>query len=444
MKFNFFRGNQRSVKAKKNIFLSLFVKVLSITISLFLVPMTLGYLNAYEYGVWLTLSSILMWINYLDIGLGNGLRNKLAEALALGDTKKGQIYVSTTFFLLTGLMCAIYLIYYLSQLFFDWRQILNVSSSNISANLNSLVSLVFAFFCITFILKFIGNIYLAKQLSVVNDLFILSGNIISAITIYILTLTTKGDISKVAIVFSAAPIIVYIIAFPITFWGEYRCLMPRLSAVKLEYAKELMGLGVQFFIIQIACLLVFATSNILIAQLCGPEEVTPYNIAFKYFSVITMGFTIIITPFWSAATDAFVKNDYLWIKESIRNMIFVWLTFFAITIVLILVSNWVYYLWVGMKIPFSLSLLMGIYVSISNWNSLFAYFINGIGKVRLQLYCSIVTGIIFIPLALVLGRNLGVCGIVLAMCLVLSISAFFLPYQYQKIMNRKAIGVWRK
>lgn len=46
--------------------------MLSIIISLLLVPVTLNYLNSYEYGVWLTLSSILVWINYFDIGLGNG------------------------------------------------------------------------------------------------------------------------------------------------------------------------------------------------------------------------------------------------------------------------------------------------------------------------------------------------------------------------------------
>ena len=100
----FFVGSERTIKAKKNIIASLLVKMLSIIISLLLVPVTLNYLNSYEYGVWLTLSSILVWINYFDIGLGNGLRNRLTEALAIGDYEKGRIYISTTFAILLILM----------------------------------------------------------------------------------------------------------------------------------------------------------------------------------------------------------------------------------------------------------------------------------------------------------------------------------------------------
>lgn len=75
--------DKRNSKAIKNVLFSFFLKGGSILTSLLIVPMTLSYLNSYEYGVWLTLSSILSWIYILDIGLGNGLRNKLTEALAI-------------------------------------------------------------------------------------------------------------------------------------------------------------------------------------------------------------------------------------------------------------------------------------------------------------------------------------------------------------------------
>lgn len=117
-------GDQRTSKAKKNILLSIGIKACSILVSLVLVPLTLGYLNKYEYGIWLTLSSTLMWINYFDIGLGNGLRNKLAEALADSDVKKGQVYISTTFALLTIIMVVFYLLYYVCHFFSHGTQFL--------------------------------------------------------------------------------------------------------------------------------------------------------------------------------------------------------------------------------------------------------------------------------------------------------------------------------
>ena len=81
----FTKGNQRSLQAKKNIIGSLLIKVLSIATGLVLVPLTIHYINPSQYGVWLTLSSMIAWISFFDIGFTHGLRNKFAEARAKGD-----------------------------------------------------------------------------------------------------------------------------------------------------------------------------------------------------------------------------------------------------------------------------------------------------------------------------------------------------------------------
>ena len=103
-------GDERTIKVKKNILASVLIKGVDFLVYLLLVPVTLGYLNQYEYGIWLTLSSILMWINSFDIGLGNGLRNKLSEALAQNDKKLCKSYVSTTLFMLCILMLILMII----------------------------------------------------------------------------------------------------------------------------------------------------------------------------------------------------------------------------------------------------------------------------------------------------------------------------------------------
>ena len=94
------KGHQRSVKAKKNIIASFFIRGISIAISLIVVPLTLNYINPSRYGIWLTLSSIVSWFSFFDIGFGNGLRNKFAEAIAKGNTELAKIYISTTYAIL--------------------------------------------------------------------------------------------------------------------------------------------------------------------------------------------------------------------------------------------------------------------------------------------------------------------------------------------------------
>lgn len=406
--------------------------------------MTLSYLNPYEYGIWLTLSSILTWVYIFDIGLGNGLRNKLTEALALNKLKLARIYVSTAFCSLLILVAGIYILFMVLQPCLDWNSILNVDPLKVQ-NIGYIVVIVFTFFCASFILKLVGNIYMSYQQPALNDLISLIGNAVSLFLIYLCTLFTEGSLEKVAIIYSASPVFILLLAYPITFW-KYKEIKPSIFWVRFGYLKELMSLGIQFFIIQMVCLVLFMTSNIIITQMFGPESVTPYNIAFKYFSLINTGFTIVITPIWSAVTDAYTNGDLFWIRKTMRRLLYIWLVGVGLTVIMVLASNYVYTLWVGdeIHIPFLLSVLCGIYVSISNWNNIFAYFINGVGKVRLQLYSAILSGTIFLPLAFYLSSILGIAGILLALSLCLMLSAILSPIQYWKIINCKAVGIWTK
>ena len=93
-------GDNRTSLVKKNIFFSFLIKGWMGLIQLLIVPITLFCLGSYENGIWMTISSILIWIDSLDIGLGNGLRNKLAAQLAHGDIEKARESVSSTFFML--------------------------------------------------------------------------------------------------------------------------------------------------------------------------------------------------------------------------------------------------------------------------------------------------------------------------------------------------------
>ena len=73
------KGDNRTAKIKKNIIGSVLIKAVSILTSLCIVPLTLGYISDELYGIWLTLSSITIWINFFDIGFTQGLKNKLMK-----------------------------------------------------------------------------------------------------------------------------------------------------------------------------------------------------------------------------------------------------------------------------------------------------------------------------------------------------------------------------
>jgi len=442
----FSQGNERSLRAKKNIVASFLLKGLGIIVSLMLVPLTLNYLDKTHYGIWLTLTSILGWMYFFDIGLGNGLRNKFAEAKVYGNVEQGRMYVSTTFALLTLISIGLLLLFLVINPFLNWTKILNTEAS-LAHELGKTVLVVFVFFCLQFVFRLVSAILLADQKPAMNDFLSLCSSALSLVIIFILTKITTGSLLFVSFVFSATPVLVFLIAAIIMFRGKYKEYRPSVKFVNFSQINDLMGLGVKFFIIQLSGIALFTTTNIIISQLFGPAEVTPYNIAFKYFSVMTMAFSIILSPFWTAYTDAYHKKETIWMKRATKKLIAIWGISCLALAVMVVSANWIYRLWVGPKIsvPMSLSIMIALFVAICNWNNIFAFFINGVGKIKLQLYYAVSVGLINVPFSILLAKLLnGVEGIVLSTCLCLLIGSILQPIQYLKIINGTSKGIWDK
>jgi len=439
------KGHARSVKAKKNILASFIIKGLSIAISLVLVPLTMNYVNPTRYGVWLTLSSMVSWFSFFDIGFGNGLRNKFTEALAMGKDELARIYVSTTYAILSIIIGVVLILFLLVNPMLNWSKILN-TTPEMAGELGVLATIVFVFFCLRFIFQLLTTVLTANQEPAKASLFDFLGSLLSLLIIFILTKTTSGNLIYLGATLSLTPVLV-LIASSIWFYNHtYKKYAPSFKFIKFSYARNLMSLGIKFFIIQIAALVLFNTNNIIVTQLFGPEEVSTFNVSFKLFSVITMIFSIIAGPLWSAFTDAYAKEEFAWIKTTLSKMKKVWGLLIIFTILVLLLSPWIYKVWIKdlVTVPFALSAAMSSYVIVYIWQTIHVFFLNGIGKIKLQLYLVIFSGLINIPLAVFLGKKLGLVGITLTSTLLFIFMGTIFSIQTRKILNKTAVNIWNK
>lgn len=440
-------GNVRSVKAKKNILASFGIKGISIIIGFIFVPLLIDYLGTFEYGIWITLGSIVGWINYFDIGLGNGLRNKFAEALAKDEKKLAQIYVSTTYAALSMIFGAFFVIFLTINPFLNWSIILNGPEA-MQSELSTLAVITIGFFLIRFIFRLIAIIITADQRPAISNAFDPISNVVALVVILVLMKTTPPSLINLGLVLGGAPVLVLIIATLYFFNKDYKAYRPILSMVNMKYFKDLAGLGFQFFIIQITVVVIMSTNNLIITQVVGPEAVTSYSVAYKYFGLISMLFVIITNTYWSAFTEAFVKKDFEWIKRVMRGMIKIWLGIIVVIAIMLVVSNPFYLLWVGdkVKVPFMLSFFTALFVVVYIWYSIFIYFINGTGKIKLQLYTAVTVAIFNIPLSIFLAKTMGMgsSGVILGSCISYLPGAILGPIQYYKLVHEKAHGIWGK
>lgn len=438
-------NNKRTSLLRKNILFSFLIKGWSGFLQLLLVPFTLFCLGQYENGIWMTISSVLLWIDSLDIGLGNGLRNKLSAQVANNEIEKARESVSSTFFMLILIIVPVALVLILLINVLDLYSILNIDR-NIIGNLNEILMMCVALVCSTFIFKFIGNVYLGLQLPAVNNALVVGGQTLTLLCIIALKFMAIHSLLLVALSYTLAPLVVYLLSWPVTFGMKYPELRPSLRLFNKHTVKELFTIGLKFFVLQVAGIILFASSNAMISHFFTPEMVTPYQIAYRYFSFTMMLFTIIAVPYWSATTDAYERKDIEWIKNSMRKLHKILALLALCLICMVAVSKWVYALWVGsdVQIPIEMTICMAIYMMIIIYSLCYSYFLNGIGALNLQIIFTLSAALLYFPCAYLLSRWMGVTGMLLALCMVNIPGAIVNRLQFNKIINEDAHGIWKQ
>lgn len=439
-------SSQRSSLLKKNILGSFLIKGWSAAVVFLMVPATLNCLGEYKNGIWLTISSLLLWIDNMDIGLGNGMRNKLTVYLAQGNEQRARTLISSTFAMLTCIIVPTMLLLLGFVTLADTYSLLNVDASQVN-DLDHVLMATIVLVCTTFIFKLVGNFYMGLQLPAVNNLLIAIGQTLALLGTYAIAWFGSHSLMHIALVNTGASLLVYLAAFPVTFILKYPHLRPSLQLIRLSEAKEVTSVGIQFFIMQISSVILFATSNILISNFFSPAMVTPYQIAYRYFSVFMVVFTVVCMPYWNATTDAYTRGDMEWIRNATRKMQRITLGILLGMTGMVVISEQVYAVWVGTDVHVGLpmTIAMAAYIFILIYSMRYSYFINGIGTLRLQLITTSVAALVFIPLAwMVVCWRHDMIWFIGVMCAVNIPGLIINRIQFHKLINRKATGIWNK
>ena len=436
-------GHSRSVAAKKNIIKLTIIKLLTIFASFLLIPLTINYVSPSDYGVWLTLSSTIAWISLFDIGINNGLRNKLTKSFSRLDIEQSQILVSTTYALLLIVFLPLLVLLWLANYFTEWTLIFNLSIQK-QQTLKMVAAILIAYFCIRFILSTVNTVLLATQNAAkaaysgfFEQLFLLA-------LVYVFSKTLNGTLENLAMAVFISSISVMILYNLWVFGWEYKNIAPSVSKVNFTLSKELFSLGGKFFVIQLAGVVQFQTANIILIRYFGSEQVTNYNIAQKYFSIMPMIMAILLAPIWSAVTDAYVKQDYEWIHKTVSKYNKIALVIIGVGFGMLLVSESVYSLWIGdgrVIIDFQLSLWMFIFSSLMVYGSVYSIVLNGLGVLNIQFIACIFSPFIFLISTYILIHyfKLGAVAVILS-SIIANYNGYLLgPWQYMRIRKSQKL-----
>jgi len=424
-------------------------KAVAMLASFLSIPMMIRYLGQEQFGVWSTLLSVLSWIVFFDLGVGNGLRNKVAEALAKNDKVEAANYIASGYSLIGLIAFVLWALITGASFFVPWQVVFNTQAIP-EVTMRLTVQVAVFFVILNFWIGLIGALLGAVQKTAMAALSQLISNVLALLFVFILTKTTDASITYLALAYGVSLVIANI-GLSLWFYKGHPELRPK-SYLDKQHVSPLLSVGLQFFTIQIAVLAIFMTDKILITQFFGPEYVTQYDVVFKLFSVITFAHTLITAPLWSAYTDAYHRNDLCWIKNMLKKQIAIFGLVALAVIAMVVLASPIIKLWIGHEFDVSFSLLisMGLLVLVSAWNNIFGLVLGGIGKIRLGSIYTIFTALLNIPLSYFMAVKLGfgIAGIVLGTFLSIAISSIISPIQvyffiYSKTKSSLITGILR-
>ena len=430
--------SDRTKKLINNVLGASFYKGINIVFSFLLVRYSIEFIGEEQYGVWLTLLSFFTWFSALEVGISNSLRNQLTQYFVENQFEKvkklllkGYKALIMIYLPLIGLLIVLS--------FFIPVEVIFMSRENSHINFNFIFQISLVCYVLHYVFFFLHNILLSTHFTKTTYLItaVQNGLLLFGV-ILIKHFNFPSSLLLFCLLFSAAPLLVWSFFNLFSFTTFLKKIKPNVKDVFIEKIRPFKGMNKSFFVMQICTLVIFSTDNLIVANQLSGTEVSKYNIVFKYFNILIVFFNLVLLPYWASFAEAAHQKDKKWIQSNIKRLVMIWCCIALLAIVMVLLSNTVYKLWIGkdLEISTSLSLTMCISILLTAWYNIFGYFLNGISETKLQTKILIISALFNLPLSFLLLNYFESTGVILATCIALIPLGILLPLQYRSIIKQ--------
>jgi O-antigen/teichoic acid export membrane protein len=408
------RSRERYRRMALTCIASLFSRGISVIASLISIPLTLRYLGAERYGLWMVLLSYISLMGFADLGIGNGIVNAISEAHGKDDRALAAEYVSSGFFLMLGIAGILAIAGGVAYPFLPWSRIFNVHSSLVSTEGTRAFLILFSWFVINMPLGVVTRVQAALQQGYWSQMISASGNVVSLIGL-LLAMKLHGNLAWLVCTSTFGVMFATVLNGWVLFW-RHPWLIPSASSYRRIAARKIFSLGILFFVLQVSIAVGYSSDNIVIAQILGASAVALYAIPQKLFGYVSQLVLIGLTPLWPAYGEAMARGDVAWVRKTLfRSIALVTTVSIGMSTILVLCGAKIVSLWAGPNIRPSLLLLSALAASVvaSSVSNSFSIFLNGLSIMRFQAICATVGSSANIVLSIYLTRRIGIPGVVI-------------------------------
>jgi O-antigen/teichoic acid export membrane protein len=432
----------RGGRAKLAISTSLFARVVTTIVSFVVLPITVRYLGNEGYGLMTTITAVVGWLQFTNMGIGLGLQNALTEETAKANVQAQKQLVSTAVFSLAIIGLLLLLGGLLVYPHVQWERVFPPTTSRFTAEIPWTVLVVFFGFISTVVLGFVGPIYGARQELHVGSAQALITSLVTLLGTFVAVHFRWGLLGLVICTIGATALMQWIFALWTLYGRGLRELRPEWPSITRSAASRVFKTGISFFILQLCNIAFFQIDAFLIARFLTIDQVTPYSVAQKVFLQTDGLFTILTGSLWAAYGNAKAQGDFAWIRRTHGKMVRIFLIFYGLlAIFMVLVGHKALALWVGAAAAPGTLLIAGValYFCARSWTALHAMLLNGLNIIRPQVWNLVLTAFLALALDLFLVTRLGPLGLAIGGFMAFSLAgAWYLPYLTAKALHPEA------
>lgn len=398
------------------------VKGLSMLVGLAAVPAYMRYFESGAVlGVWYTIQTLLQWVLMFDLGVGNGLRNRLVGALVSRNAHEVSAYVASSYRLMAFACLGLSVVVILLGLLVPWNAVLNIGGDFVSAGaLSVCMTVVGVGVVLQLFLQLVNGILYALQLSsVVNAMSFVSNSLILT---FILVMPSGSDEANLIMLgfVNVACMVLPPAAMTVVVFGR-RLLGFRIDWGSFEwsYARSTLSTGLVILLLQVAWMIVASTHSLLISLFRDPSEVVEYQIYYKVYYTLGSLAAIALVPIWSAVTLAQAERRYEWVIRTYKKCLLLALAVGAVCLVSSPLVQFGFDLWLGdrsVQVNDLYVLVMSVFAVMFVLQNVNASIGNGLSYFGVQVVLMGLAAIAMVPLSSVFCTVLGSwIGVVVAM-----------------------------
>ncbi|HTW81958.1 MAG TPA: MATE family efflux transporter [Terracidiphilus sp.] len=388
----------------------------SLLVNALTVPITVRYLGAESYGLWITISSVITMFFVMDLGISSTLTNLISQSYANDDRERAAEYFSTAFWILSAIAACLGIAGALAWPHVPWGALFNIKDAPLAHETSQAAAAAFVVFLFALPMALVSKVLAGYQELHAANLFATAGSVLSLLMVVAVVLMHGG---LAVLVGAYAGSTVAANGACMAWMCVYRkpWMKPSLRRFRWGLIKPIFHSGTQFFAIQVAGLVVFSSDNLIISHYLSPARVTPYAVTWRLVNYIAAAQTLIFPALWPAYSEAYASGHLDWIRATYRHVR--WITIVVLAVgcsVAALAGRSIIRIWAGpAAVPAPpLIELMCVWIVIYAFSTNQSCLMGATTRVGKQAISSVTAAVFNLALSIFWVRTMGPFGVLFA------------------------------